>query len=162
MFHERTVVCESCLVFSGAVSSLSRALHSNKNMCRNRTLSTASLSSPSAGQIKLHSRWSLLRRWRGSVQNTNTDMNPLSESKVSVWNQEKTHRFGRKRKRASLFQSVEKSFSLALVCKVKESHRPWGNIWGFLRHASVRRITLMARHVSNAQNIAERHFSAFY
>lgn len=46
------------------------------------------------------------------------------------------YRFGRKRKQACLFESLEKGFSLMLVCKVKKLPRPRGNISGSRRHAS--------------------------
>lgn len=84
------------------------------------------------------------------------------------------YRFGRKLKQACLFESLEKGFSLMLICKVKKLHRPWGNVSGSRRHASacfnqlysrvllVFLTTFTAWYVSNAHNIAERHFSAFY
>ncbi len=84
------------------------------------------------------------------------------------------YRFGRKLKQVCLFESLEKGFSLVLICKVKKLPRPWGNVSGSHRHASacfnqlysrvllVCLTTFMAWYVSNAHNIAERHFSIFH
>lgn len=101
---------------------------------------------------------------------------PFRFQKCQYWETRKeNYQFGRKLKWARLFQSLEKGLSLTLICKVKKCDRPWGNVSGFHQHASARlnrlcsRVLLvcfttftMAWYISDAHNIAERHFSAFY
>lgn len=74
------------------------------------------------------------------------------------------YRFGRKLEQACVFESLEKGFPLMLICKVKKLHRHASACFNQLysRVLLVFLTTFMAWYVSNAHNVAERHFSAFY